>query len=163
MKLSELKETLVRLKSTRMLSMEAQAALDPFRDQVLHVGASFRSASQTHSTQLGSAYNGGYTVIGSIDDGDLEISALLWPSENEHVEALREGQILEMPLGVLDYDALYQRVIFGQLAEEQDSILQPTPEPTPEPEPISEPATITVVPMEAPSEPAPELPPRVAP
>ena len=55
-----------------MLSMEVQAALDSFRDQILHVGVSFRSASPTHSTQLGSEYNGGYTVIGSIDDSDLD-------------------------------------------------------------------------------------------
>ena len=83
MNLSELKETLGRLKNTRMLSMEAQAALDPYRDQTLHLRVFFRSASQTHSTQLGSEYNGGYTVVGRIDGGDLEISVLLWPSENE--------------------------------------------------------------------------------
>ena len=147
MNLSELKETLGRLKNTRMLSIEAQAALDPYRDQTLHLRVSFRSASQTHSTQLGSEYNGGYTVVGSIDGGDLGISVLLRPSENENVEALSEGQILEMPLGVLDYDALYQRAIFGQLAAEQASILHPNPtleptleptlQPTPEPEPES--------------------------
>ncbi|MCH2059664.1 MAG: hypothetical protein MK183_03465 [Verrucomicrobiales bacterium] len=140
MDLSALEQTLSSLKSTRMLSGEAQAAIAPFREQVLRMGISFVSASSTHSTQLGNEYNGGYTVIGRIDDWDVEISTLLVPGENERVENLKEGEACAIALKVLDYDSLYQRVIFGQVLEGAEF----TPEPTPEPEP----AAITPVPLE---------------
>ncbi|MFP6901075.1 MAG: hypothetical protein VCA36_09030 [Opitutales bacterium] len=126
----ELFATLAYLAGNRLLGIEADAKLDPFRGQDFDLGLVFDSASRTIGTRFDNAYEQGYTVICKMEeDEDLEIAVLMLPDDNDKVDALTKGDTFEAKLKVLDYDSLFQRSVFGQTIEEGDD-----PEPQEEPE-----------------------------
>ena len=74
MSLVNLEQTLLSLKKERLLSGEIQTAIDPFRESILSL---VFFAASTHRTLLGSEYKEGYTVVGRIDDWDVQISVIV--------------------------------------------------------------------------------------
>ena len=135
--------TLTNLKNNRFLSSEAKSALAPFIGKAATLPLEFVSASRTFGNPFDPAYDGGRTLICRLLGEEIEVTVLLGSEENDRVEGLDSNHTFEAKLTVLDFDALYQRAIFGQLlptsaaSEEQEEVTEePQTQITVEPEPI---------------------------
>ena len=116
--------------------------LDPFREDTFQLTCSFVSSSRSLGSQPDSAYKDGYTIICKVGAGDTECSVQVFPSENARIESLSDGDDLELELKVLGFDSLYQRVLFGQVADIPTSVEAELPV---EPEDSVEPETETII------------------
>ena len=161
MSLKDLFTTLNFLEDNRLLGIEADAKLDPFRDQHYALGLIYDESSRTIGTRFDRAYEQGYTLVCKLEEDDrLEVTVLMLPEDNDKVDALSTGDVFEANLKVLDYDTLYQRPVFGQvvlegattepkavppnpseatITQEPEQLTEPEPEPEPQPEPQPQP------------------------
>ena len=122
--------TLTNLKNNRFLLSEAKSALAPFIGKAATLHLAFVSASRTFGNPFDPAYDGGRTLICRLLGEEIEVTVLLGAEENDRVEGLDSNHTFEAKLTVLDFDALYQRAIFGQLlptskaSEEQEEVTE---------------------------------------
>jgi hypothetical protein len=122
--------TLTNLKNNRFLSGEAKSALAPFIGKTATLPLAFVSASRTFGNPFDPAYESGRTLICRVEGEEIEITVLLGAEENDRVDSLDSDETFEAKLTVLDFDALYQRAIFGQLlapdaaSEEQEEVTE---------------------------------------
>ncbi|MBT6850087.1 MAG: hypothetical protein HOA16_02730 [Opitutae bacterium] len=136
--------TLTNLKNNRFLSGEAKSALAPFIGKAATLSLAFVSASRTFGNPFDPAYDDGRTLICRLEGEEIEVTVLLGAEKNDRVDSLDSDETFEAKLTVLDFDALYQRVIFGQLlradsaSEEQEEVTEePQIEISEQPEPPS--------------------------
>ena len=73
----------------------------------------FISHSLSFGNQKDSRYNEGHTIICKVEDSDIECCLLVTEGDNAQAEALEQGNVFTSTVHVLDYDSLYQRIIFG--------------------------------------------------
>ena len=122
--------TLTNLKNNRFLSGEAKSALAPFIGKTATLPLAFVSASRTFGNPFDPAYDDGRTLICRLEGEEIEVTVLLGAEKNDRVDSLDSDETFEAKLTVLDFDALYQRVIFGQLlpadsaSEEQEEVTE---------------------------------------
>ena len=120
--------TLTNLKTNRLLSGEAKSALAPFLGKTFTLPLVFVSASRTFGNPFDPVYDDGHTLVCRLEGEEIEVTVLLGAEENDLVDSLASNETFEAKLTVLDFDALYQRAIFGQLlastsvSEEQEEV-----------------------------------------
>ena len=112
--MEKLTRTLNDLKENRRLSSECEAIISPFIGKTFESKFSFKEASSTFASRLGDEFKGGKTVIAEIAESGLECSILFPESKNEWISEFKQGDDLDLSVKVLEFDNLYQRVVFGQ-------------------------------------------------
>jgi len=110
---SDFFEILRSLKETRKLSSESEAIIKPFHGKVFDLNFLFKEAVSTFANRLGNEFKNGKTVVAEIKDEDLDCSILFPKSENDWIDRLEAGEDWCTKVKVLEFDNLYQRVIFG--------------------------------------------------
>ena len=122
--------TLTDLRNNRLLSGEAKSALAPFIGKTFALPLAFVSASRTFGNPFDPVYDDGHTLVCRLEGEEIEVTVLLGTEENDLVDSLASNETFEAKLTVLDFDALYQRAIFGQLlastsvSEEQEEVTE---------------------------------------
>ena len=165
----DLLEFLEGVKKKRLTSSELEVLLDSYGNEEFLLKFHFISRSLSFGNQKDSRYNGGHTIICKVEDSDIECCLLVTEGDNAQTEALEQGNVFTSTVHVLDYESLYQRIIFGNEGPLQ--VLEPSHENESRideeavPENNAEPADlIEESPVEAPKEnpeqfPDPPLPP----
>ena len=110
--MEKLTRTLNDLKENRRLSSECEAIISPFIGKTFESKFSFKEASSTFASRLGDEFKGGKTVIAEIAESGLECSILFPESKNEWISEFKQGDDLDLSVKVLEFDNLYQRVVF---------------------------------------------------
>ena len=116
---------LAEIKNARLLGPQAAEALDPFIGKPFSLSLTFVSASRTFGHRFDAAYDDGQTLICKLGDEGLEASVLLVTEESDLVDSLDPDEAFEARLTVLDFDALYQRPIFGTIPEKTEAPEEP--------------------------------------
>ena len=111
-------KTLNELTKNRRLSSECEEMIGPFLGETFDSNFSFKEASTTFASRFGDEYKGGKTVVAQVLGTELGCSILFPESENEWVSDLKAGDDLDVRVTVLEFDNLYQRVVFGQTEED---------------------------------------------
>ncbi len=119
-KKSQLMNALKELTEKRLLTSEVESLFEPYKDAVLHLSLSFLSATKSFGSQKDKTYNDGYSTICNTENWGVEICLLFPSDDNSLVESLKPEEDFEANVKFIDYDALYQRAIFGKLDSESD-------------------------------------------
>jgi len=119
-KKSQLMNALKELTEKRLLTSEVESLFEPYKDAVLPLSLSFLSATKSFGSQKDKTYNDGYSTICNAENWGVEICLLFPSDDNSLVESLKPEEGFEANVKFIDYDALYQRAIFGKLDSESD-------------------------------------------
>ena len=119
-KKSQLMNALKELTKKRLLTSEVESLFEPYKDAVLPLSLSFLSATKSFGSQKDKTYNDGYSTICNAENWGVEICLLFPSDDNSLVESLKPEEDFEANVKFIDYDALYQRAIFGKLDSESD-------------------------------------------
>ena len=119
-KKSQLMNALKELTEKRLLTSEVESLFEPYKDAVLPLSLSFLSATKSFGSQKDKTYNDGYSTICNAENWGVEICLLFPSDDNSLVESLKPEEDFEANVKFIDYDALYQRAIFGKLDSESD-------------------------------------------
>ena len=95
---SQLMNALKELSDKRLLTSEVESLFEPYKDAVLPLSLSFVSATKSFGAQKDEAFNDGYSLV----------------------ESFKPEEEFESNVKFIDYDALYQRAIFGKLYSQFD-------------------------------------------
>ena len=124
----EIMSALRELKEKRLLSSEVDKLMEPYVGAAFDLRLDFVSASRSFGSQKDQLYNDGQKVLCTAEKWDVECDILFSPEDNDLVESLEVGQDFQVTVRFIEYDVLYQRVIFGKLGaklelleEESDS------------------------------------------
>ena len=112
--------SLKELSEKRLLTSEVVSLFEPYKDAVLPLSLSFVSAAKSFGAQKDEAYNDGYSVVCNAENWEVEICLLFSSEENSLVESFESGEDFEANVKFIDYDALYQRAMFGKLISESE-------------------------------------------
>lgn len=112
--------SLKELREKRLLTSEVVSLFEPYKDAVLPLSLSFVSAAKSFGAQKDEAYNDGYSVVCNAENWEVEICLLFSSEENSLVESFESGEDFEANVKFIDYDALYQRAMFGKLISESE-------------------------------------------
>ena len=112
--------SLKELREKRLLTSEVESLFEPYKDAVLPLSLSFVSATKSFGAQKDEAYNDGYSVVCNAENWEVEICLLFSSEENSLVESFESGEDFEANVKFIDYDALYQRAMFGKLISESE-------------------------------------------
>ena len=113
MKRKDLVQFLEGAKKNRLTNVELDDFLDLYGDEEFSLKFHFISRSLSFGNQKDPKYNDGHAVICNVDGLDVECSLLFTVDEKDQAEALESGNVFNSKVHVLDYDSLYQRIIFG--------------------------------------------------
>lgn len=139
---SQLMNALKEMTEKRLLTSEVESLFEPYKDAVLPLSLSFLSATKSFGSQKNETYNDGYSVICNAENWEVEICLLFTSEDNslvESFESFESGEDFEANVKFIDYDALYQRAIFGKLISESDPVEDEAPVPPSLPEDSSTP------------------------
>ncbi|MEC8907131.1 MAG: hypothetical protein VX407_08280 [Verrucomicrobiota bacterium] len=131
---SQLMNALKEMTEKRLLTSEVESLFEPYKDAVLPLSLSFLSATKSFGSQKNETYNDGYSVICNAENWEVEICLLFTSEDNSLVESFEPGEDFEANVKFIDYDALYQRAIFGKLISESDLVEDEAPVPPSLPE-----------------------------
>ena len=106
------------LKEKRLLSSEAEELMKPYEGATFDLRLDFVSSSRSFGSQKDPLYDSGQKVLCSAEKWDVECDVLFSPADNDLVESLEVGQDFLVTVKFIDYDSLYQRVIFGKVGSE---------------------------------------------
>ncbi|MBT7983306.1 MAG: hypothetical protein HN584_12130 [Akkermansiaceae bacterium] len=112
--------SLKELREKRLLTSEVVSLFEPYKDAVLPLSLSFVSAAKSFGAQKDEAYNDGYSVVCNVENWEVEICLLFSSEENSLVESFESGEDFEVNVKFIDYDALYQRAMFGKLISQSE-------------------------------------------
>ena len=119
-KKSQLMNALKELTKKRLLTSEVESLFEPYKDAVLPLSLSFLSATKSFGSQKDKTYNDGYSTICNAENWGIEICLLFPSDDNSLIDSLKPEEGFEANVKFIDYDALYQRAIFGKLDSESD-------------------------------------------
>ena len=119
---AELLATLTDLKENRRMPAEIAEAIDPLRGQKFALELEFVSSSRTFGNRFDSSYDNGYTATCKAGETSLEISVIFGAKENSFVEDHKTGDTFSAEVTLLEFDALYQRAIFGHCMEKATTL-----------------------------------------
>ena len=114
------------VKKKRRTSSELEVLLDSYGNEEFLLKFHFISRSLSFGNQKDSRYNDGHTIICKVEDSDIECCLLVTEGDNAQAEALEQGNVFTSTVHVLDYESLYQRIIFGNEGPLQ--VLEPSHE-----------------------------------
>ena len=106
------------LKEKRLLSSEAEELMKPYEGATFDLRLDFVSSSRSFGSQKDPLYNSGQKVLCTAEKWDVECDVLFSPADDDLVESLEVGQDFLVTVKFIDYDSLYQRVIFGKVGSE---------------------------------------------
>ena len=112
---NEIMTALRELKEKRLLSSEAEALMKPYAGASFDLRLDFVSSSRSFGRQKDSSYDDGQKVLCTAEKWGVECDVLFSPEDNELVESMESGQDFQVTVKFIEYDALYQRVIFGKI------------------------------------------------
>ena len=112
---NEIMTALRELKEKRLLSSEAEALMKPYAGASFDLRLDFVSSSRSFGRQKDSSYDDGQKVLCTAEKWGVECDVLFSPEDNELVESMESGQDFQVTVKFIEYDALYQRVIFGKV------------------------------------------------
>jgi hypothetical protein len=121
---AELLSTLVELSGQKREASHGNEALAPFMGDSLTLKGTFVSSSRTFTSRYDKTYEDGQTIIALIGEGKVEVAILIHPDKNwadDHVPLLpmNLGESFEVEVNVLGFNALHQRVTFGEVFPEE--------------------------------------------
>ena len=119
--MAEKKEIMIalrELKEKRLLSSEAEELMKPYEGAIFDLRLDFVSSSRSFGSQKAPVYDNGQKVLCTAEKWDVECDVLFSPEDNDLVESLEVGQDFLVTVKFIDYDSLYQRVIFGKVGSE---------------------------------------------
>lgn len=102
-------------KAKRLMSAEIDSLLAQFKESPIPFDLELTSFSKTFGSQEDSFYDGGYSVICSVKNTNIEVQVLFGIASNGIIESLNKGDTLTEELKFVSYDSLYQRPIMGQV------------------------------------------------
>ena len=114
----EIMTALRELKEKRLLSSEAEELMKPYEGASFDLRLDFVSSSRSFGSQKDPVYDNGQKVLCTAEKWDVECDVLFSPEDNDLVESLEVGQDFLVTVKFIDYDSLYQRVIFGKVGSE---------------------------------------------
>ena len=114
----EIMTALRELKEKRLLTSEAQELMKPYESATFDLRLDFVSSSRSFGSQKDPVYDSGQKVLCTAEKWDVECEVLFSPEDNDLVESLEVGQDFLVTVKFIDYDSLYQRVIFGKVGSE---------------------------------------------
>ena len=114
----EIMSALRELKEKRLLSSEVDKLMEPYVGVTFDLRLDFVSASRSFGSQKDQLYNDGQKVLCTAEKWDVECDILFSPEDNDLVESLEVGQDFQVTVRFIEYDVLYQRVIFGKVGAE---------------------------------------------
>ena len=114
----EIMTALRELKEKRLLSSEAEELMKPYEGASFDLRLDFVSSSRSFGSQKDPVYYNGQKVLCTAEKWDVECDVLFSPEDNDLVESLEVGQDFLVTVKFIDYDSLYQRVIFGKVGSE---------------------------------------------
>ena len=112
---NEIMNALRELKEKRLLSSEAEALMKPYAGASFDLRLDFVSSSRSFGRQKDPSYDDGQKVLCTAEKWGVECDVLFSPEDNELVESMESGQDFQVTVKFIEYDALYQRVIFGKV------------------------------------------------
>lgn len=145
---NEIMTALRELKEKRLLSSEAEALMKPYAGASFDLRLDFVSSSRSFGRQKDSSYDDGQKVLCTAEKWDIECDVLFSPEDNELVESMESGQDFQVTVKFIEYDALYQRVIFGKIGSGLE-LLEELNEESSSSNQISDDLTIKEMPEEA--------------
>ncbi|MAB59024.1 MAG: hypothetical protein CMO46_00605, partial [Verrucomicrobiales bacterium] len=116
----EIMSALRELKETRLLSSEVDKLMEPYVGATFVLRLDFVSAGRSFGSQKDPIYNDGQKVLCAAEKWDVECDILFTPDDNDLVESLEVGQDFQVTVRFIEYDVLYQRVIFGKVGTEME-------------------------------------------
>ena len=116
----EIMSALRELKEKRLLSSEVDKLMEPYVGVTFDLRLDFVSASRSFGSQKDQVYNDGQKVLCTAEKWDVECDILFSPEDNDLVESLEVGQDFQVTVRFIEYDVLYQRVIFGKIGTEME-------------------------------------------
>ena len=145
---NEIMTALRELKEKRLLSSEAEALMKPYAGASFDLRLDFVSSSRSFGRQKDSSYDDGQKVLCTAEKWEVECDVLFSPEDNELVESMESGQDFQVTVKFIEYDALYQRVIFGKVGSGLE-LLEELNEESSSSNQISDDLTIKEMPEEA--------------
>ena len=116
----ELLSTLIELSDHKREASHGNEALAPFMKESLSLKAAFVSSSKTFASRYDKNYEDGQTILALIGEDKVEVAILIHPDKNwtdDHIPLLpmSSGESFEVEVNVLGFNALHQRVTFGEV------------------------------------------------
>ena len=145
---NEIMTALRELKEKRLLSSEAEALMKPYAGASFDLRLDFVSSSRSFGRQKDSSYDDGQKVLCTAEKWGVECDVLFSPEDNELVESMESGQDFQVTVKFIEYDALYQRVIFGKIGSGLE-LLEELNEESSSSNQISDDLTVKEMPVEA--------------
>lgn len=145
---NEIMTALRELKEKRLLSSEAEALMKPYAGASFDLRLDFVSSSRSFGRQKDSSYDDGQKVLCTAEKWGVECDVLFSPEDNELVESMESGQDFQVTVKFIEYDALYQRVIFGKVGSGLE-LLEELNEESSSSNQISDDLTVKEMPEEA--------------
>ena len=125
-------DILKEIKINRRIGSEAGKLVEPFIGKSGEFSFSPIEVSNTFSSRQGELYKGGKTILAKIVGTDLMCNILFSKEENEWINGLALGNEFSCRVKVLQFDRLYDRVVFGEVLESDElELAKPEPQPSP--------------------------------
>lgn len=121
MELNNLIDELKRLISDRVTSSQAKESIKEFGDSVYLLSVVLQSSTRTFVSRISKRHKDGQTLVCELIGYDIEVGIMLFPKANEWVRALERGAKFKVLAKLISYDTLYNRAIFVQVLESEES------------------------------------------
>ena len=120
----KLLSALTDLSARKFGSEEGNEMLSAFMKKPMTLQATFVSNERTFTSRYEKSYVDGQTILALLGEREHEISILIhpdsnWKEDHKPVLPLNEGDVFEIQVEVLGYNALHQRVTFGEFIPEE--------------------------------------------
>ncbi len=122
---------LKRLIRERVPGSQAKESVEAFDSAPFLLKVRFVSSSRTFGSRITEEHKDGQTMVCELDGHDLQVALMMLSSANDWVKERSKGAEFEVLVRLFSYDTLYDRAIFGQVAEGAAE------QPPPEAEPVS--------------------------
>ena len=121
---AELLSTLIELSAQNREASHGNEALATFMEDSLSLKGTFVSSSRTFASRYDKNYEDGQTIIAHIGEDKVEVAILIHPDKNwtdDHIPLLpmSSGENFEVEVNILGFNALHQRVTFGEVFPEE--------------------------------------------
>lgn len=121
MELINLIDELKRFISDRVTSSQAKESIKEFRDSAFLLSVVLQSSTRTFVSRISKSHEDGQTLVCELIGYDIEVAIMLFPKANEWVRALERGTKFKVLAKLISYDTLYNRAIFVQVIESEES------------------------------------------
>ncbi len=120
----QLISTLTDLAVRKYASEEGNEMLSSFLKKTMTLRATFVSNERTFSSRYEKSYVDGQTILALLGEKEHEVAILIhpdsnWKEDHKPVLPLKQGDTFEIEVELLGFNALHQRVTFGEFIPEK--------------------------------------------